>query len=78
MPPIGVPNQQMSTLLISDISNWRFMKPMPKIAPTTAWEVETGKPSSVIRVTVAAAATEDTTACFSDNVVILFRVSIGV
>ena len=46
------------------------------MAPTAAWEVDTGRPRTVMIVTVTAAATVITTACSRSITVRLLRVSI--
>ncbi len=58
MPPTGVPTQQTTTFPRPAKLSWRLRIPTPRMAPTTAWEVETGSPNSVIIVTVQAAAME--------------------
>ena len=45
------------------------------MAPTAAWEVDTGSPNQVMIVTVTAAATVITTACSRSICVRFFRVS---
>ena len=72
---MGVPSQQTITFPSPPRFNWRFISPIPKIAPTTAWEVATGKPSMVMIVTVAAADREEITACCSVSDVNPFSVS---
>ena len=63
IPPIGVPTQQANTFPSPPRLIWLFKIPTPIIAPTTAWDVDTGKPRKVIIVTVTAAATDEITAC---------------
>ena len=60
--PMGVPNQHATTFPIPATLSSRLKKPIPTIAPTAAWEVDTGSPMVVIIVTVIAAPREQTTA----------------
>ena len=75
-PPTGVVNQQINTLLRPARCSWLLIISMPIIAPTTAWDVDTGNPKKVITLMVSAAAIEDITAWKRSKEVKPFKVSI--
>jgi len=74
--PVGVPIQQITIFPNPFKLIWAFRMPIPKMAPTTACEVETGSLRIVMMVTVTAAATDEITACPRPKVVNPLRVSI--